>query len=141
MSQTSMDTAEMLRAAHAALVADLCQLSDEASTMSAPALRSRLNGTKQDLIEHFQLEEENGYLDSLRKKEPCLELTLDKLANEHCGLLHSLDGILAQLEQPHPPLAEIQRQVRAWIREVRAHEFRENDLIQDAFGHDLGAGD
>jgi hypothetical protein len=141
MSQTTIGLEERLRQAHADLLADLQKLGSESAEFGLASLRTSLLKARQDLINHFRLEQENGYLDEVRKREPCLEQTLVKLAGEHHKLLHKLDDILAQLEYPQPALEGLQRQVRLWVHDVRGHEIRENDLIQDAFVHDLGAGD
>ena len=141
MSRITISSEERLRQAHAELLADLQLLSSGTSGLGLPALRTSLLKARQDLKNHFGLEEENGYLDEVRKREPCLEQTLTKLVGEHSKLLKQLDDILARLEYPQPEINELQRQVRLWIHDVRGHELRENDLIQDAFVHDLGSGD
>lgn len=141
MSQTTIVLGERLRQAHADLLADLQTLASETRELGLSPLRTSLLKARQDLINHFRLEEENGYLDEVLKKDPRLEQTLAKLEREHGKLLQELDDILAQLEYPQPDPEPLQRQVRLWIHNVRGHEIRENDLIQDAFVHDLGAGD
>jgi hypothetical protein len=141
MSQITISLEERLRQAHADLLADLHQLGSATAEMGLASLRTNLLKARQDLVNHFRLEEENGYLEEVRKREPCLEQTLLKLAGEHRKLLSKLDDILARLEYPQPVLDELQRQVRLWVHDVRGHEIRENDLIQDAFVHDLGVGD
>jgi hypothetical protein len=141
MSPITVNSEQRLRRAHAELLADLQQLVTDAGELGLAPLRTSLLKTRQDLMNHFRLEEENGYLDEVRKREPCLEQTLAKLEGEHCKLLQELDDILAQLEYPQPDAEPLQRHVRLWIHNVRGHEIRENDLIQDAFVHDLGAGD
>jgi len=141
MSQTTIDLAERLRRAHTDLLADLQQLGSETAELGLASVRTNLLKARHDLVNHFELEEEHGYLDEVRKREPCLEQTLRKLAGEHRKLLQKLDDILAEMEYPQPALEPLQRQVRLWVHDVRGHEIRENDLIQDAFVHDLGAGD
>lgn len=141
MGQVTIDLEERSRHAHAKLLADLRQLGSETAELSLAQLRTNLVQTRHDLVDHFRLEEENGYLDTIRQREPCLEHTLAKLSGEHRKLLQELDGILAELEWPQPALESLQRHVRMWVHNVRGHEIRENDLIQDAFVHDLGAGD
>lgn len=141
MSPITVNSEQRLRRAHTELLADLQQLVTDAGELGLAPLRTSLLKTRQDLMNHFRLEEENGYLDEVRKREPCLEQTLTKLEGEHCKLLQELDDILAQLEYPQPDAEPLQRHVRLWIHNVRGHEIRENDLIQDAFVHDLGAGD
>jgi hypothetical protein len=141
MNLTTTASDELLRQAHRSLLVDLQQLSGATAGMDLSALRTRLLKTRHDLLEHFRLEEQNGYLDVVRTREPCLEPTLARLLAEHRKLLQGLDAILAKLEQPHASPESIQQLVRLWVHDVRGHEIRENDLIQDAFVHDLGAGD
>lgn len=93
------------------------------------------------MCEHFRLEEENGYMDTVRQRTPRLERAVQQLAEEHRvlgGLLGSLLGRARTATTVNPALGE---EVRDWIRQVRQHELRENDLIQDAFTLDIGAGD
>lgn len=141
MSVTPTSPEESLRQAHVSLLADLQQLSGATAGMTFADLRTQLLKARQDLLEHFRLEEEDGYLDVVRRKEPNLEPTLAKLLKEHRKLVQELDDLLAKVEQPHSPLDTAQRRVRLWIHDVRGHEIRENHLIQDAFVHDLGTGD
>lgn len=141
MSHVTVGLEDRLRQAHSELLADLKQLGSETKDWGLAPLHTNLLKARQDLVNHFRLEEENGYLDSVREREPCLEHTVAKLAREHRKLLQELDDILAQLEQPQPVLESLHRHVRMWVHNVRGHEIRENDLIQDAFVYDLGAGD
>ena len=141
MNQPTTDSSDALGGAHDELLEDLRTLRNVAQTEPFQQLLSRLIQTRHDLIEHFQFEEQNGYLDSVRKRDLCLDHTLTKLAGEHRSLLRSLDDILAQCQTPHPAQDNIRKRVQDWVHEVRGHEIRENDLIQDAFTHDLGIGD
>ena len=51
---------------------------------------------RRDLIQHFNLEEQNGYMDIFKKREPRLARSVDKLANEHQQIRQSLDSLLTE---------------------------------------------
>lgn len=141
MSTNTTSFNKLLYDAHKALMRDLQDLLSETGEMPHAVLHSRLLRTKHDLAKHFRLEEEGGYLESLRSQQPHLNTAIDMLVDEHHKLLTSLDEILANLNQPEPQLADVREQCHRWVHEVRSHEIRENDLIQDAFLHDCGSGD
>jgi hemerythrin-like domain-containing protein len=136
--------AEALSQAHATLLAELRDL-EKAVRPSAgeglPELRARLSAIRTHIIEHFRIEEKNGYMDTVRKREPRLERTIQQLAEEHCQLAQSLDALIDEARASTSLDASFREQVRGWVERVRQHEMRENDLIQDAFNLDIGAED
>jgi hypothetical protein len=144
VDKTLASIAEALEHAHIRLQADLRKLEDEAartSTAMLPQLRSHLQATRVHIANHFQFEEQGGYMDSLRKREPRLERTIAGLAEEHEEMMQSLDTLIDSSRRPNSQLNVIRGRVREWIEQVRNHERRENDLVQDAFDFDVGAAD
>jgi iron-sulfur cluster repair protein YtfE (RIC family) len=124
-------------------MADLRELEQVVRPGSAEGLaelRARLDATRSRIIEHFRSEEQNGYMDVVRKREPRLERSIQQLAEEHHQLARSLDVLIARTRATSlgDPLREA---VREWIENVRQHESRETDLVQDAFSLDIGAED
>jgi hypothetical protein len=136
--------AEALGRAHAALLADLCELEAAALPGSAEGLaglRARLGATHTHITEHFRFEEENGYMDAVRKREPRLERAIQQLAEEHRQLAQSLDALIGESRTATSLDDRFRAEVRGWVERVRHHEGRENDLVQDAFNLDIGAED
>jgi ElaB/YqjD/DUF883 family membrane-anchored ribosome-binding protein len=144
MEKTETFVAEALRRVHVRLLDRLQELDDAASASSREAmeeLRTRLEATLEHIAEHFLFEERNGYMDAVREREPRLERTIQHLADEHGHLTRGLDSLIAEAGAA-PTLDEAFRaKVRAWIRQVRQHEARENEVVQDAFGSDIAAED
>jgi|SRR5208283_1040539 len=144
MERTGTSVAEALGRAHAALLEDLRKLKATVRPGSENGLlelRARLDATRVHITEHFRFEEENGYMDVVRKREPRLERTILQLAEEHRQLARSLDSLIGTAREATRLGDPLRDEVREWIKRVRQHESHENDLIQDAFNLDIGAED
>jgi hypothetical protein len=144
MRKNEPTLAEALGQAHDALLEDLRRLEESASPASPTGLmglRSRLQVTRKHLADHFRFEEQNGYMDTVRKREPRLEHAVQQLAEQHKELAHRLDELIAQAASASGLSTALGDGVRDWVRNVRQHELRENDLVQDAFETDLGPED
>jgi hypothetical protein len=144
MGKMENTLAEALGRAHAALLKDLRQLQEAARSGSGESLtefRVRLDATHTHLTEHFRFEEQNGYLDAVRKREPRLERMVQQLAEEHRELAQDLDALRAEARAATSLEDRFPDKVRHWVERVRQHELRENDLVQDAFNLDLSAED
>jgi DNA-binding transcriptional ArsR family regulator len=144
MERTGSSVAEALSRAHAAVLEDLRKL-EEASRGASPEglaeLRARLGGTHTHLSEHFRFEEQNGYMDTVRKREPRLERAIQLLAEEHGQLTRALDALLREAGTATSLDDTFREEVQGWVQRVRQHEARENDLVQDAFVLDIDAED
>lgn len=144
MTTTAPSMAETLGKAHMAFLEDMRKLEDAARSTNAGSLgelQSHLAATQLHLKEHFRFEEENGYLDTVRKREPRLERSIEHLAEEHRDLSRSLDALVMKASTCTSLEEEMRGCVREWIKRVKNHEIRENELVQDAFNLDLGAED
>ena len=144
MTRTEPSVVAALSRAHATLLEDLQTLGDAVrpgSTEEPAGVQSRLDATQRHLTEHFRFEEHNGYMETVRSREPRLEHALQQLVEEHRQLAASLDALLAQARAATALDDTFRAAVRAWIECVRQHEIRENDLVQDAFTLDIGAED
>ncbi len=104
-------------------------------------MRARLEATHRHVTEHFRHEEKNGYMDEVRQGEPRLDRAIQQLAEEHCLLTQSLEALLGIARTATSLDDTLREEIRRWIEHVRQHEFRENDLIQDAFDLDIGTKD
>lgn len=144
MTKLDFTVADTLSQAHAALLEDLARLEGTVQPTSRERisdLRARLGAAERHISEHFRLEEQNGYMDVVRKREPRLERAIQELADEHRELADELDGLIVYAATARRVGAAFRAQVRAWVEHVRKHEARENDLVQDAFTLDMGAED
>ena len=144
MGTKHRSAAEALTRAHLALRKDLGLLEEAARTAcgeGAAALRARLGATRTHVLEHFRFEEDNGYLDAVRKREPRLDRAVQQLAEDHVRLARSLDALVEEAGRASHLDEPFRAKVRAWMEQLRQHETRENDLIQDAFNTDIGAED
>jgi hypothetical protein len=141
---TENSVAEALCRAHVALLEDLRKLEEAARPASGESLtelRARLGATQAHVTEHFRFEEQNGYLDAVRKREPRLERAIQQLAEEHRALAESLEVLIKQARAATTLDDPFREAIRRWVERVREHEARENDLVQDAFNLDIGAED
>jgi hypothetical protein len=144
MAKTERSIAEALSRAHAVLLEDLRKLREAVRPSSGEGvaeLRARLDATRRHITEHFRFEEQNGYMDAIRKREPRLERAIEALAEDHRQLAQSLDVLVREAGKA-PSLGHgLRKQVEDWLARVRQHEDRETDVVQDAFNLDIGAED
>jgi hypothetical protein len=135
--------AETLRLAHAALLRDLRGL-EAAARMDGETSRAemgmRLRRTRAHLTDHFRFEEQNGYLDTVLRRDPHRKRTVERLHDDHRRLGEELDGLLEESAE-HGPSAPLLAKVLTWVESVRDHETRENALVQDAFNVETAAED
>jgi len=142
MNSTETRIAEALRRAHDALLDDLRKLEEAVRPVSAERLaelRVQLGATHAHITAHFRFEEQNGYMNAVRKREPRLDRAIQLLAQEHRQLAEALNGLLKVCGAATSLEDTLRQQVRTWIQSVRQHEAREDDLVQEAFNLDIGA--
>jgi hypothetical protein len=136
--------AKALHRAHAVLLKDLQTLEEAARPTSVKGLaklRTRLRATRNHITAHFRFEEQEGYMDAVRKREPRLERTVRQLVQEHGQLAASLEALVRGAETATRLEDRLCKEVHAWVERVRGHERRENELVQNTFGLDIGAED
>jgi hemerythrin-like domain-containing protein len=144
MKLQALSIAEGLRRAHGRLLADLRELEKAVhlpSEVGVAPLTDRLTAMRAAVIEHFRIEEQDGYLNAVRKREPRLERAIQQLAEEHGQLARSLAAVIAEARGATDVSDKLREKVRDWIECVRRHEARENDVVQDAFNQDISAED
>lgn len=144
MGRTENSVAEALGQAHAALLADLRELEQAVCPSREEGLaelHARLGAAHAHITKHFRFEEQNGYMDAVRKREPRLERTVLHLAEEHRQLAQALDALVQEAETAVGPDSGFDERIRAWVDRLRQHEARENELFQNAFNLDIGAED
>lgn len=131
-----------LSQAHRSLLDDLRKLEESTRAESTVSeLRTRLGATYTHICEHFHLEELDGYMDEVRKREPRLDNVVQGLREEHRQLRHSLDLIHAEAKLATGLDEALRAKVRNWIERVQHHETRENKLVQDVFDLEIAADD
>ena len=145
MTKTLPSFAKALQAAHEALAAGLRKLEEishgDETESGLAALRARLGATRIHLGEHFRFEEQGGYMETVRAREPRLERTIQHLGSQHPRLMESLDRLIIHARTASSRDKTLREQIRAWIDSVRSHEARENELVQTTFNQDLSAED
>lgn len=142
MNRSTKSVFEAMSQAHAGLLKQLKRLEEavrSSKKTDTTALNTRLRTMRERLLEHFHFEEQNGYMDAVRKREPRLERAIQDLLEDHRLLAQSLDALI---EQAHAGKdATLPAGVRKWIQRLQQHEAGENALIEDAYNLDIGNED
>jgi hemerythrin len=144
MPKTKNSITDALGSAHVALLADLRKLGRavlSSSKASLAELRAKLAETRAHITEHFRFEEQDGYMAEVRKCAPRLDRTIRQLAEEHRQLSETLDAIITEATAATGLGNRLREEIRTWIKHVRQHESREDELMQDAFNVDIGTKD
>jgi len=137
-------TAEVLGGAHTALLTDLTKLKEILQPGSGTSLRqvcAHLAATHRHVSDHFGFEEQNSWIDVVRRQEPRWEHAIQQLVQEHRQLVKSLKTLIEEADAAENLNQAFCERILRWIDRVIDHETRENDLFEDAFVTDLGAGD
>jgi len=144
MSSNKPSVVESLSQVHAVLLKDLKKLTDAAqapSAISAEAWHKQLEPLRKRLAEHFYWEEQDGYMSAVLKREPHQERVVQHLLADHRQLMKSLNALLEQTARGADVDEAFRHQVREWVEALRAHEHRENSLVEDVFSLDTGTKD
>ena len=144
MTTPERSFADALHDAHTTLLRDLQELEKAVSPTSSEGpgeLGSRLGKVRTHLADHFRFEEEGGYMAPVLKEEPRFHAQIQELLAEHGQMAQALDAIIEEVGR-EPAVPDVSRQkVRVWVGQVRRHETRENDLVQEAFYSSGATGD
>jgi hypothetical protein len=144
MVSSATSTIDALRHVHAELGRELRALDAALSRPSEAIIadvRARLGALRERVAKHFRLEEQNGYMDVVRKRQPRLERAVLHLAAEHAELLRTLDTVIRESVGATELDARLRDKIAVWVERFHSHEDRENRLIEDAFDLDIGPGD
>jgi hemerythrin-like domain-containing protein len=136
--------AEALHKAHTDLLRDLQELEKAVAVESRedPAeLGARLGQVRTHLLNHFHFEEEGGYMAPVLKEEPRFARVIQELLAEHRQMAQALDVLIQEVNRAQSLQAIPRERVRAWIGQVRHHESRENNLVQEAYYSSGATGD
>lgn len=91
------------------------------------------------LFAHLRAEEESGVLERAAAAEPHLETRVTLLLDEHAELRARIETLIgAAIVRDW---AAVHVSFVAFHRDLRDHEHREDDVLQQAYLDDLGGGD
>jgi len=105
-----------------------------------------LGRLRDQLALHFSLEEAYGYFDDPAEAAPQLCGQAERLREEHATLYVTVSELAERVEQAgfdgRPlDIDEVLEKYRTFCCEFRRHEDAETELIQQAYGDDIGVGD
>lgn len=141
--KNEMSTTHPLLEAHDSLMESMKQLQEQILECrhSMEVLRGQVAVIRTAVLEHFRLEEEDGYMKQVLELRPFLERSAEKLRHEHRDLAAELDAILKELYQPKSDVRACCVRLENWIGRIHLHEKQENMMVEDAFGLDIGTKD
>ena len=105
---------------------------------------ARLGAIRERLAQYFRLEEEDGYMDQVPRRDPSAVRAFTGLMAERSRLMQSLGTIIEASKSNDFRLSEIDSirgMITDWIRALRQYETRKNVLTEDAFDQDIGDKD
>lgn len=109
------------------------------------AQRTQLAALLRELLtclqEHFQHEEEGGYFAELVDASPNLSERADALCREHVEMHAQLTALHGHAQEAACPWENLQREFAQFLDRFKLHEAAENDMLQQAYCHDIGADD
>jgi iron-sulfur cluster repair protein YtfE (RIC family) len=137
------DRLERIKREHADLgrqVAELrTALSDEGNF---DRLTTLLGSLKDELVEHFEIEEGGGYFHEVVAFAPRLNSRAEFLLNQHKEMLQQLVAVCkSAMESSGRDWRRTVNHVNEFIDTLIEHEREENALILDAYDQDIGAQD
>jgi hypothetical protein len=102
----------------------------------------QLRDFKNHLLQHFDLEEEGGFMRDVIKVSPHSEGKVNHLKDEHSKMVTDLDGILLLLKDMHDQdtssLKQINEQIGSLMSDLHSHEEEEHILMQRAYYREYG---
>jgi hypothetical protein len=124
VARSGTSIAEDLGRAHETVLQDLRKLRE--AVAPAPGqpvqdLRTRLAAARKDIAEHFRFEEQNGYLEIVKKREPRLERAIEHLVQEHQELLDALDALINGAILASKVNENLRQNVQTWLKRVARH--------------------
>jgi hypothetical protein len=144
MKTSEQQFAESLRQEHLELLGDLQRLEEAVrpGTGETPSgLGARLEKLQAHLIEHFRFEEQDGYMAPVLKQEPRFEPVIQELLGQHRQIAETIDALLQELRSLQCLPDGFGEKVRAWVKQVRQHESRESNLVQEVYYSSEATGD
>ncbi len=104
-----------------------------------------LRDFQNELVKHFDHEEDGGFMDDVIRRAPQESGTAEVLEHEHRDFLDELDGITDVLKKMNQnnqtALPSVRERVLALIQKLHEHEASERDLMYRVYFQDIGVGD
>ncbi|MBI1314624.1 hypothetical protein GC176_25305 [bacterium] len=105
-------------------------------------LADRIASIREHLQEHFDAEEQGGYLGPALRLAPQFADEAEVLRAQHAEFLTRLDSMGTRLRTgDHEVWNCMCGEVDAFVADLLKHEHHENAIVQAAFNEDNGAGD
>ncbi len=99
---------------------------------------------KDELVHHFHEEDDGGFFEGIVDHAPRLSERIAALREEHVQLLEQLNELQAKADVPSASLEwweDMEHSFHEFSCELMRHEHRENEILQEAYGVDIGAQD
>jgi hypothetical protein len=144
MNTPAKTFAEALQEAHTDLLRGLQELERAvgADSREGPAeLGSRLENALKHLMDHFRFEEQGGYMAPVLAEEPRFGPLAEELLAEHSVMASAFAALIQEVGRAQAVQDGHRERARALVSQVRHHETRENNLVQEAYYSSGGTGD
>ncbi len=109
------------------------------------ALRHRFSRFRVHLQNHFEAEEDGGFLEPVVECRPTLSPEVEHLRREHSEMSRWLDQILDELRSVGPDdellLEDACHRIERLLSALKHHEDHENLLVTFVFSQDMGEKD
>ena len=134
----------LLRSTREAIKHDSPPASASSRSAGAQRIAAALTALRDHLAEHFQLEENGGFLEESLARLPRLASEAKQVLAEHPGLLEEADRLITQSSRGDIPAngwASLCHDVDQFATRLLDHERRENSVVQQGYNEDLGLTD
>lgn len=118
--------------------------SEQEGERLAFALVVLLEDLMRELHDHFEFEESGGYFGDVQDAAPYRGRELDALKHDHIDLSERATTVLKLSKEAlkqSSRWSEVENGFTAFASRLRAHERRENNIIQEVFLTDVGEND
>ncbi len=109
------------------------------------ALLQLLGDLANDLLKHFDLEEEGGFMSAVLSRTPQNAPIVQRLQREHAEITRRLNKVVMDVEavsqDNNSSVLDIRRRTMAVLSLLDAHEAAEESLIQETYLQDEGGPD
>ncbi len=118
---------------------------DERTPQWRLALLQMLRDLANELVEHFHLEEEGGFMSAVLSRKPQNAPIVQRLQREHAEITRRLNKVVMDVEAVRQGnesgVLDIRRRTTAVLSLLDAHEAAEESLIQETYLQDEGGPD
>lgn len=134
----------LLRSTREAIAAPHESPSANAVAAGCERIAQALTALREHLAEHFQQEEDGGFLEESLARLPRLASEAREVLAEHPGLLNEADRLIERTSRGDIPAqgwASLCHDVDRFATRLLDHERRENRVVQQGYNEDLGLVD